>query len=212
MSVHDIYSKAYAQGYLDSHKDAKDESYRKQYWNHFFLDRMINPSLSGDSHLLEEGGGTCGVWNSLSYNRYTSVDLSPEMTETARALHVADKAKEFILGDIHSGTLPENEYSAIIANAYGVYYRPNFKHLKRFYDLSKRGGVLFVAIDPVQNIKHVLAAPFAKIINKHVRTYTRISSSEFVRMAEKAGFRVWMTTDYTPSPGWKRRAFFLMKD
>lgn len=212
MSVHDIYSKAYAQSYLDSHKDAKDENYRKQYWNHFFLDRIINPSASGDAHLLEEGGGTCGIWNSLTYNRYTSVDLSPEMTETARALHAADKEKEFVLGDIHSKSLCENEYAAIIANAYGVYYRPDLKNLKRFYDLLKKGGVLFVAIDPVQNIKHVLALPFAGLINRHVRSYTRIPSSEFVRMAEMAGFRVWMTTDYTPSPGWDRQAFFLIKD
>lgn len=212
MSIHDIYSKDYAQGYLDSHQKAKDETYRRQYWNHFFLNSVINPSVSGNTHLLEEGGGTCGIWESLSYDRYTSVDLSPEMTETARLLHGADKNKEFVLGDIYSSSLQENSYSAIIANAYGVYYRPDFQHLKRFYDLLKVDGILFVAIDPMQNIKHVLAAPVSGLINKHMRTYTRISSVAFVAMAKKAGFRIWMATDYTPSPGWDRQAFFLIKD
>jgi trans-aconitate methyltransferase len=212
MTVHNIHSKDYAHSYLVSHKNAKDELYRKKYWNHFFIDRMVNPSSSADTHFLEEGGGTCGVWELLSYDYYSSVDLSVEMTSAARTMYASEQNKTFIVGDIFSSQLNDAEYSAIIANAYGIYYRPDYRHLKRFSDLLKKDGVLFVAIDPLQHIKHFLVAPFAGLINKKIRTYTRISISAFENMARAAGFRVWMAVDYEPSSGWYRRAYFLVKD
>lgn len=212
MSVHDIYSKAYADQYIGSHRGERDADYRMGYWNHFFLNCLQNPDASAQSHLLEEGGGTCGVWKTLNYNYYTSVDVSEEMNRAAQEFFSGDTNKKFISGNIFSPLLQENSFSAIVANAYGVYYRPDYEHLKRFYDLLRPKGLIFVAIDPDKNLKHKLAAPFSGLIDKHIRRYTRVSSKKFEDMALRAGFKVWMSVDYSPAQNWKRQAFFLLKD
>jgi hypothetical protein len=61
--VHDIHSEAYAEMYTVSHEQAGSQQYRMSYWNHSFLDSLLNKDKQKPTHLLEEGGGTCGVWN-----------------------------------------------------------------------------------------------------------------------------------------------------
>jgi SAM-dependent methyltransferase len=211
MSLDHIHSEAYAKRYLDTHTDSQNQAYRMGYWNHFFVDSIMNAAKEGHTHLLEEGGGTCGIWRSLSFDRYTSVDISDSMTTAAGTLYPNDSNKQFILGDIFSGSLSPGGYSAIVANAFGVYYRPDVDHLRRFHELLAPNGVLFLAIDPVLTLKHFLAQPVADLVDKRVRPYLRISPGSFAEMITSAGFQLWLTADYTPAPNWKRRAFFLTK-
>jgi hypothetical protein len=108
--------------------------------------------------------------------------------------------------------LQPGTYSAIIANAYGIYYRPDSEALRRFHTMLAPQGILFVAIDPVTDIKHALVSPMATLIDRHIRPYRRISANAFKNMARRAGFRLWLETDYTPAPDWKRKALFLIKE
>lgn len=208
----DVCSAGYAQRYFLSHQGERGREYYESYWNHILIDRVINASSPVGSHLLEEGGGTCGIWSDLSFKKYTSVDISAEMIKSAGILHKGSDNKTFILGDIFSKELVVGAYSAIIANAYGIYYRPDFESLRRFCNLLSPGGILFVAVDPAQDIKHFLAAPFSRMIDKKLRRYTRVIIPLFEKMIKKAGFRVWLSVTYTPSPGWSRKAYILIKD
>lgn len=206
-----IHSQDYAELYLDSHKNSAGQSYRMDYWNHFFLDSIINVGKQNPTHLLEEGGGTCGIWDLLSFDRYTSIDISEPMTEAASKLHAGTPERQFVQGDIFSEALIPSAYAGIVANAYGLYYRPNLGHLRRFHDLLSKDGLLFVAIDPVVKMKHMIAAPVASLIDRHVRPYSRVSSGSFEKMVARAGFKIWQTIDYTPAANWKRRAYILQK-
>lgn len=207
----DTHQKSYADLYLQGHKQSGSQQYRMDYWNHFFLDSLLNTGKQNPTHLLEEGGGTCGIWKSLSFDRYTSVDLSEAVTEAAHNLYQGDASKELILGDIFAQDLIPSAYNAIIANAYGLYYRPDLARLERFYHLLAENGFLFIAIDPILKMKHRVVAPIASLIDRHVRPYSRVSSRSFEQMLARTGFQVWQTIDYTPAPGWKRRAYILQK-
>ncbi len=211
MSFHHIHSESYAEKYLHTHTGPRDQTYRMNYWNHFFVDSIVNVGKESSTHLLEEGGGTCGIWRSLSFDRYTSIDVSEPMTAAAKTLYHNDSAKEFIVGDISSTSLSPGKYSAIIANAFGVYYRPDADRLQRFHELLAPNGLLFIAIDPVLNMKHFVAQPFATLVDRRVRPYFRISSDSLTRMARTAGLQPWLTVDFTPAPGWKRQAFLMTK-
>ncbi len=207
-AVSNIHSRAYAESYLSSHLHGADGTYRKEYWNHFLLNAVIAPTEG--SHLLEEGGGTCGVWKHLNFSSYTSVDVSEEMILAARELHRGDSQKNFYQGSIKTVQLAAEQYDAIVANAFGVYYRPELDALKKLSACLKPDGLLFVAIDPANTLKHRFLWPLAGLINKY-RPYNRISESVFLKMTKQAGLRVWMSADYTPAPGWVRKAYFLTK-
>lgn len=209
--VNNIHSFEYAQTYLQSHGNSSDVTYRMNYWNHLFINQILNKDKTSPTHLLEEGGGTCGIWNLLQFDSYSSADISTEMTQMAQKLHGPALDKTFITGDIFTPGLVLNFYTAIIANAFGVYYRPNLQSLQRLYDLLSPGGMVFVAIDPLLNIKHYVLSPFAGLINKHYRRYTRLSSRTLEKMAKQAGFKVWLKVTYFPVPGWERQAFILIK-
>jgi SAM-dependent methyltransferase len=207
----DPHSQSYADYYVSAHEKSDGQPYRMAYWNHFFLDSLLNKDKKAPTHLLEEGGGTCGIWKSLSFDRYTSVDISEPMTEAARQLYSGDAGKQFIHGDIFSEALVPGSYSAIVANAYGVYYRPNLESLRRFHDLMAEDGLLFVAIDPVVKLKHYIASPVAGLIDRHVRSYTRIPVKSFTQMVDLAGLKIWNSINFEPTPGWHRQAFILTK-
>ncbi|MEM7651516.1 MAG: class I SAM-dependent methyltransferase [Pseudomonadota bacterium] len=214
MTQHSHLSAEYANQYVQSHNaDARDQNYFLSYWRYLMLDRLYadSPFLQEDTNMLEEGGGTCGIWQELQYDHFTSVDLSTEMTQAAEKIYADDANKTFLVGDVFDASLAPDTYHVIMSNAFGNYYRPNAKYLQRFFELLKPGGCLSLATDPCQKPLHHLCEPVGDLIDRHVRLYTRISNQAFLKMASQVGFKVWLSTLYEAAPGWQRQYWFLRK-
>ena len=206
-----IHTAEYARHYCASHENP-GEKYFRDYWNYLLINDLKTRDPRVESHLLDEGGGTCGIWKHLSFDNYTSVDVSEPMIAAAKNMHGGNAAnKYFVHGDIFSPMLWPGAYTAIVSCVMGVYYRPRAAHFARLYELLAPGGMMFCAIDRPLKLRHILADPFADMIDRRARRYTRISQRRFLKLAEAAGFKLLTATDWQPAPGWTRRGFILTK-